>query len=94
VHPAVIGRRVDVVADLHRVQVRCDGHPVADHARVWARHQSICDPAHVTAAQALRRARGGLLRPATEPEVQIRCLADYDTALGLDEPAGRDGGAA
>jgi transposase len=94
VHPAVIGRRVDVVADLHRVQVRCDGHPVADHARVWARHQSISDPAHVTAAQALRRARGGLLRPATEPEVQIRCLADYDTALGLDEPAGRDGGAA
>jgi hypothetical protein len=32
VHPAVIGRRVEVVADLHRVRALCDGRRVADHA--------------------------------------------------------------
>src|SRR5690606_22503564 len=31
VHPAVIGRRVEVIADLDRVRVFCDGRPVADH---------------------------------------------------------------
>jgi hypothetical protein len=96
VHPAVIGRRVEVVADLHRVRVFCEGQRVADHARIWARHQTISDPDHVAAARALRRERIGLLRPAAEPEVQIRCLADYDTALGLSEdgldgPAGAGG---
>jgi hypothetical protein len=28
----------------------------------------------------------GLVRPVAEPDVQIRCLAEYDTALGMDEP--------
>ena len=93
VHPGVIGRRVEIAADLERVRVRCDGQLVADHARVWARHQTISDPAHVAAATALRRERVRRLRRVTEPEVQIRCLADYDTALGLDElPEGGTGG--
>ena len=86
VHPAVIGRRIEVIADLARVQVRCDGQLVADHDRIWAKHQTITDPEHVAAARALRRERIGLVRPdpqCTEPEVEIRCLADYDTALGL-----------
>ena len=39
---------------------------------------------HVTAAKALRRERVGVLRPVPEPDVQIRCLDDFDTALGLD----------
>ena len=86
VHPAAIGRRVDLVADLVRVRVFCDRQLVADHERIWARHQTISDPGHVAAARALRQERIGLLRPAPEPEVQIRCLADYDTALGLDDP--------
>jgi transposase len=98
VHPAVIGRRVETVADLERVRMRCEGRLVADHARVWARHQTISDPVHVAAAKALRRERVGLIRPEAEPQVEIRCLADYDTALGLKEsnqaPAGQDGGAA
>jgi transposase len=85
VHPAVIGRSVEIVADLDRVRVLCDGRAVADHPRQWAWHQTISDPEHVTAAKALRRSRIGLLRPAPEPEVEIRCLADYDTALGLDD---------
>ena len=84
VHPAVIGRRMEVVADLARAKVFCDGRTVADHERVWARHQTISDPEHVAAAKLLRRDRFGLVRPATEPEVEIRCLAGYDSALGLD----------
>ena len=37
----------------------------------------------MTAAKQLRRDRIGLVRPAAEPEVETRRLADYDTALGL-----------
>jgi transposase len=84
VHPAVIGRRVEVVADLARVRARCDGQLVADHERLWAKHQTVSAPEHVAAARALRRERVGVLRPVPEPQVEIRCLADYDTALGLD----------
>ena len=85
VHPAVIGRRVEIVADLARVRVLCDGRPVADHERIWARHQTISAEEHV-AARALRAARLGLLRPAPPAgEVEIRPLADYDTALGLTD---------
>src|SRR5215207_6541961 len=86
VHPSVIGRRIEVIADLPRVRVLCDGKTVADHERVWAWHQTISDPEHVAAAKALRRERVGVLRPVTEPQVEQRCLADYDTALGLDGP--------
>ncbi|MDQ1629569.1 MAG: hypothetical protein QOI54_3313 [Actinomycetota bacterium] len=93
VHPAVIGRRVEVVADLHRVQVFCYGTPVADHERVWARHQTLSLPEHVAAATALRTARVGLLRPAPSHEVATRALTDYDDALGLSDPDA-DGGVA
>jgi transposase len=90
VHPAVIGRRVEVLADLGRVRALCDGRLVADHDRVWAKHQTISADEHIAAARALRAERVGLLRPTplTE-EVQVRPLSDYDTALGLtDEAAG------
>jgi transposase len=85
VHPAVIGRRVEIVADLARVRVFCDGRVVADHERVWARHQTISDPAHTAAAKVLRYQRFDAARPGTSPQVEVRCLADYDTALGLDD---------
>jgi transposase len=88
VHPAVIGRRVEVAADLARVRVFCDGQLVADHERVWASHQTISDPEHVQAATRLRRERIGVIRPVPEPEVEIRCLADYDDVLGLDDVEG------
>jgi transposase len=88
VHPGVIGRRVEVIADLHRVRVVCDGRLVGDHQRVWAWHQTISDPEHVAAARALRRERVGVLRPVAEPEVEQRPLADYDTALGIDVDGG------
>jgi transposase len=92
VHPSVIGRRVEVIADLTRVRVLCDGKSVADHERVWAWHQTISDPDHVAAAKVLRRERVGILRPVNENEVEQRCLADYDVALGLDSDV--DGGVA
>jgi transposase len=84
VHPAVIGRRIEVTADLGRVRALCEGQVVADHERIWAWHQSISDPAHLAAARALRRQRVTALRRPPEPEVQIRSLTDYDAALGLD----------
>ena len=83
-HPAVIGRRIEVTADLARVRVACDGQAVADHQRLWAWHQSITDPAHRAAAQALRHQRAAVLRRPTEPQVQVRALADYDAAFGID----------
>jgi transposase len=91
VHPAVIGRRIEVVADLARVRVLHGGRPVADHERAWARHQTISADEHVAAARALRAERIGLLRPAPPAgEVEIRSLSDYDTALGLTDQAAGD----
>jgi transposase len=85
IHPGVIGRRIEVLADLDRVRAFCDGHLVADHERTWAIHQTLSDPAHVAAAKALRQARVGLLRPVLDLEVEQRDLRAYDTALGLDD---------
>jgi transposase len=82
VHPAAIGRRIEVTADLARVRAVCDGQPVADHQRYWAWHQSVSDPAHLAAARAMRRDRVTALRRPAEPEVQVRSLADYDATFG------------
>jgi transposase len=84
VHPGVIGRRIEVRADLDRVRVLCDGRRVADHERIWAKHQTITDPQHLRAAAALRRQRLQLLRPPAQTQVEVRRLTDYDTALGID----------
>ena len=96
VHPAVIGRRIEVVADPDRVRVLCEGKTVADHQRVWAWHQTITDPEHLEAAKVLRRTRIGALRPVRDPgtelAVQQRPLTDYDTALGIDLGIDLDGG--
>ena len=96
VHPGVIGRRIEVIADLDRVRVLCEGKVAADHERAWAWHQTIVDPEHLEAARLLRRTRIGALRPVrqAEPElvVEQRALADYDTALGID--LGEGGGVA
>ena len=87
VHPGVIGRRVELAADLERVRVWCDGQLVADHLRCWARHQTLSDPDHLQAAARLRHQRAAL--GATGPhrdvqEIELRCLGDYDAAFGLD----------
>lgn len=88
VHPAVIDRRIEVIADLDRVQVFCGGKTVADHEQLWAWHQTITDPEHRQAADMLHHNRIGALRPVPEPQdhtaVEQRALTDYDTALGVD----------
>jgi hypothetical protein len=86
VHPAAVGRRVELAADLERVRAFCDGRLVADHARCWARHQTIADPAHLAAAARLRAERAAVSHRG-EAEVQLRCLTDYDAAFGLDDGA-------
>jgi transposase len=83
VHPSAVGRRVLVRADLDQVRVWCEGGLVADHERIWARHQTISDPAHVKAAQILRHQRFALVPAVNETEVEQRRLTDYDTALGV-----------
>jgi hypothetical protein len=84
VDPRVIGRLVDVAADLERVRVRLDGRVVADHRRSWARGRVVTDPAHVTAAAALRAALKAP-RPAANVDDLDRDLGDYDRAFGLPE---------
>jgi hypothetical protein len=85
VDPAVIGRFVDVHADLTRVEVRHEGRLVAVHDRVWARGMTITDPAHVAAAKVLRE-QFQRPRPAPDPHDGLaRDLADYDRAFGLIE---------
>jgi len=91
VDPAVIGRFVDVTADLSRVEVRHEGRLVAAHDRVWARGMTITDPAHVTAAKVLREQ---FQRPRPAPdshESLVRDLADYDRAFGLIDPGDHGG---
>jgi hypothetical protein len=75
VHPSVIGRRIEVVADLDRVRAFCDGRLVPDHARVWARHP--------IPTMSLRPSGCGWTGSAgcvrhRSRRVEIRCLADYD----------------
>jgi transposase len=84
VHPAVVGRRVEVAADLDQVRVWCEGRLVADHQRCWARHQTISDPDHLQAAARLRAERAAVTG-RDDTQVQLRCLADYDAAFGLDD---------
>jgi transposase len=85
VHPSVIGRRVEIVADLDRVVVTCGGKVVADHARAWADHQSITDPEHAAAATVMRQTRSRIAVPEVVGEVEQRPLSDYDTVFGLTE---------
>ncbi len=74
VDPNVIGRFVEVRADLSRVVVRHDGRRVAAHDRVWARGMTVTDPrprhscegvagTFPTAPPTRRRSRGGGIRP-------------------------------
>lgn len=87
VDPVAVGRFVEVVADLERVTVRLGSKVVAEHARCWARWQTITDPAHKAAALALSHTAAHRA-PATDPgEVEQRDLGAYDAAFGLTEVA-------
>jgi transposase len=86
VHPSVVGRRVEVTADLDTVTVRCGERLVAEHARCWDRHQTITDPAHRAAAAALRELQRAKTT-APEQDVEQRSLSDYDAIFGLVDEA-------
>jgi transposase len=86
VNPVAVGRRIEVTAGLGRVRVWCGGTLVADHDRVWAKHQTISDPGHVDAAKLLRRKHFNVAGPPAHVEVEQRRLTDYDTLVGLDGP--------
>ena len=88
VDPAVIGRLVDVTADLQRVRVRADGRIVADHRRVWARGSTVTDPVHVEIAAALRRQFQQPRAVVAGGEGMSRDLAEYDRAFGLADGTG------
>jgi hypothetical protein len=79
----MIGRMVDVSADLERVKVRADGRTVADHARVWARGTTVTDPAHLETAARLRKQFQQPRAAAAGGNDLTRDLADYDRAFGL-----------
>ena len=89
VDPAVIGRMVDVRADLDQVTVTCEGRLVACHDRSWAGHQTLTDPAHKRAADVMRaaRLREKLAAPPSAVEVEQRDLSRYDALLGGGEVA-------
>jgi hypothetical protein len=74
-HPAFVGRRVEVRLDQARVGavVLDTGEIACDHARVFARHRTITDLSH---ARALRAGR-----EEVEPVVEIRPLARYDQLI-------------
>jgi hypothetical protein len=82
VDPTMIGRMVEVAADLDQVIVTADGRQWARHRRAWAARLTITDPAHVQTAAQLRAVfapsqRGG------EADL-VRDLGDYDRAFGVD----------
>jgi transposase len=89
VDPAVIGRQVDVRADLGQVTVTCEGRLVACHDRSWVAHQTITDPVHKAAADVMRaeRLRAKLAGPPAAVEVEQRDLSRYDALLGGGEVA-------
>ena len=89
VDPAVIGRLVDVRADLAQVTVRCDGRLVACHDRSWVAHQTVTDPGHKAAADLMRaeRLRAKLAVPRAAVEVEQRDLSRYDALIGGGDAA-------
>jgi transposase len=90
VHPAAIGRMVEVIADLHLVSVRLEGRVIADHRRSWGNALTITDPDHVSAAAGLREAFGQRRLLPADDVVVLRDLADYDVAFGVDINLGID----
>jgi hypothetical protein len=102
VDPVVIGRFVDVVADLTTVTITCAGRLVGSHQRCWSTHQTITDSAHVTTAAGLRtafkarttqmRGPGAQRTTGVGAVVGVRALSDYDdlfdlTPTAVDAPA-------
>lgn len=83
VDPRMIGRRVDVRADLEEVVISCAGEVVGRHARSPVPHRTVTDPAHDEARHLLRDAHRAALTRLPEPEVELRDLSAYDRFFGV-----------
>jgi transposase len=85
VHPQVIGRRVEVAADLEWVTVTCAGMEVARHRRSWATHRTFTAVEHARARAELRAAARdqAVLSGPAGVEVEERDLAVYDSLTGV-----------
>ncbi|MFF7984779.1 IS21 family transposase [Streptomyces sp. NPDC007901] len=103
VDPAAIGHQVTVLTDNEQVVVLTSGGEiVAQHARCWARHQTLTDPEHAEAGQAMRqevrrRPTGQIhaVGSASGPliEVEQRELGSYDRLFTvIDGDAGKEAG--
>jgi hypothetical protein len=88
VDPTLIGRMVDVTADLERIRVRVEGRVVTEHVRVWARGTTVTDPAHVETAGWLRKQFQQPRLAVAAGDDLVRDLGDYDRAFGLNDTGG------
>lgn len=82
VHPAAIGRRVEIRVTLDEVVITCGAEVVGRHRRSWARHRTVTDPAHDQARAEMRRF-AAKTAVATGDDVEVRDLSVYDRALGV-----------
>jgi hypothetical protein len=100
VDPTVVGRFVEVVADLTHVTITCAGTVVGHHRRCWAKHQTLTDPAHretgfrlahqgAATAQAAHLGVGD----AGHVVVERRDLSVYDAVFGTTSNGETSGGA-
>lgn len=87
VSPGMIGRIVDVTADLHQVTVTHDGTVIAAHQREWARQLTVTDPAHVAEAAVLRQAFKQIRGYRPVEAVETRDLDTYDDLFGTGQVA-------
>lgn len=101
VDPAAIGHQVTVLCDNDQVIVLATGGEiVAQHARCWARHQTLTDPEHAAAGKAMRqevrrRPTGQVHAVGSGPlvEVEQRELGAYDRLFTvIDGGAGKEAG--
>jgi hypothetical protein len=77
-----------VTADLDSVRIHRSGTLIGQHARCWARQQTITDPAHRRAADVMRQAfqdRSAAGRGPAAAEVQERDLSIYDRLFDLGD---------
>jgi hypothetical protein len=88
VDPTLIGRMVEVTADLERIRVRVEGRVVTEHVRVWARGTTVTDPAHVDTAGWLRKQFQQPRLGVAAGDDLVRDLGDYDRAFGLNDTGG------
>ncbi|RFA11748.1 hypothetical protein B7R22_18000 [Subtercola boreus] len=92
VDPRFISRFVDIHATAATVTITSGGGVVGVHERCWAKHATISDPAHVTAAKGLRKSLAddrqarerAERRHADGHPVTLRVLSDYDALFGSD----------